>query len=107
MNYSSTRPTYFKSERQKYYGVRKTCIIKKLLKTRYLYKVGSPTPLRVVAKEEKFDLFERFNTEGVKHLGRDRLFVELKEHYAGFSRDIMAFIKSCSECHLQKNKKPL
>ena len=41
-------------------------------------------------------------------MGRDRLFVELKQHYTGFARDIvLAFIKSCSECQLQKCKKSL
>ena len=74
----------------------------------HLYRVGSPTPLRVVAKEELFDLFEKVHTEGGKHLGGARLFVELKQHYTAFPRDIvLAFIKSCSECQLQKCKKSL
>ena len=62
----------------------------------------------MVAKEELFELFEKVHTEGGKHLGRDRLFVELKRHYTGFSRDIvLGFLKSCNECQLQKCKKSL
>ena len=68
--YSGPCPTSSKSERQKYYRVRKTYIVKHLLKTRYLYRNESPTPLRVVAKEELFDLFEKVHIEGGKHLGR-------------------------------------
>ena len=60
----------------------------------------------MVAKEELFDLFEKVHTEGGKHLGRDRLFVELKKQYTGFSRDIvLGFLKSCNEYQLQKCKK--
>ena len=106
--YSGPCPTSSKSERQKYYRVRKTYIVKHLLNTRYLYRNESPTPLRFVAKEELFDLFEKVHTEGGKHLGRDRLFVELKKQYTGFSRDIvLGFLKSCNECQLQKCKKSL
>ena len=106
--YSGPCPTSPKSERQKYYRVRKTYIVKHLLNTRYLYRNESPTPLRVVAKEELFDLFEKVHTKGGKHLGRDRLFVELKKQYTEFSRDIvLGFLKSCNECQLQKCKNSL
>ena len=77
--YSGRYPTLSKSERQKYYRVRKTYIVKHLLNTRYLYRNESPTPLRVVTKEELFDLFEKIHTEGGKHLRSDPLFVELKK----------------------------
>ena len=107
-NYSGPCPTSSKSEQQKYYRVRKTYIVKHLLNTRYLYRNESPTPLRVVAKEELFNLFEKVHTEGGKHLVRDRLYVELKKQYTGFSRDIvLGFLKSCNECQLQKCKKSL
>ena len=50
--YSGPCPTSSKSERQKYYRVRKTYIVEHLLNTRYLYRNESPTSLRVIAKEE-------------------------------------------------------
>ena len=66
------------AERQRYYRIRNKYIVKELLNTKFLYELHSPSPLRVVAKEELFDLFERVYSEGGKHLGRDRLFAELK-----------------------------
>ena len=96
------------AERQRYYRIQNKYIVKELLNTKFLYELHSPSPLRVVAKEELFDLFERVHSEGGKHLGRDRLFAELKTKYAGFSRDlVMAFVKTCQECQLQKCRKSL
>ena len=40
----------------------------------------------MLAKEELFDLFEKVHTEGGKHLGRDKLFVEIKKQYTGLSK---------------------
>ena len=64
--------------------------------------------LRVVPKEELFDLFEKVHSEDGKHLGRDRLFFQLKKRYAGFSRKlVLAFVALCPECQLQKSKKSI
>ena len=77
-----------------------------MLNTKFLYELHSPNPLRIVAREELFDLFERVHSEGGRHLGRgDRLYAELKLQYAGFSRDlVMAFVKTCQECECQLQK---
>ena len=62
--------------------------------------------LEVVARGSFFDLFERVHTEGGKHLGRDRLFYVLKQHYRGFSKAVIqVYLNSCSEYQLQKCKK--
>ena len=64
--------------------------------------------MRIVSKEELFDLFERVHTEGGKHLGRDRLFADLKSQYTGVSRRlVLAFVSSSQECQLQKSLRSL
>ena len=64
--------------------------------------------LRVVSKESLFETLEAVHTEGEKHLGRDRMSVVLKQKYSGISKEVVQlFIKSCSECELQKCKKQL
>ena len=96
------------AERQRYYRIKKKYIVKEFFSTRYLFELHSPNPLRIVSKEELFDLFERVHTEGGKHLGRDRLFADLKSQYTGFSRSlVLAFVSSCQECQLQKSRKSL
>ena len=55
-----------------------------------------------------FDVFQQVHCEGGKHLGRDRLMIELKKRYCGFSKAIVqAFVKFCQECQLKKSKKSL
>ena len=64
--------------------------------------------LRVVPKEELFDLFEKVHSEDGKHIGRDRLFFQLKKRYSGFSRKlVLAFVALCHECQLKKSKKSI
>ena len=59
-------------------------------------------------KNELFNLFETVHSDDGKHLGRDRLFTELKKQFAGFSRKIvLKFVGMCPECQLQKSKKSL
>ena len=99
-------PTSKGAERQRYYRIKKKYTVKELFSTRYLFEIHSPSPLRIVPKEELFDLFERVHTEGGKHLGRDRLFAGLKSQYTGFSRSlILAFVSSCQNCKLQRSRK--
>ena len=101
-------PTSKGAERQRYYRIKKKYIVKEFFSTRYLFEIHSPTPLQIVSKEELFDLFERVHTEGGKHLGRDRLFADLKSQYTGFSRSlILAFVSSCQEYQLQRSRKSL
>ena len=53
-------------------------------------------------------MFSRVHNEGGKHLGRDRLMVELKKRYCGFSKAIVqAYVNLCTECQLKKGKKSL
>ena len=79
--YSGPCPVCNVSLKQKYYNTLKNI----------LYQVDCSEPpqlLRVVQKEELFDLFEKVHSEDGKHLGRDRLFFQLKKRYAGFSRKL-------------------
>ena len=79
-------------------------MVKEFYSTRYLFEILLPNPLQIVPKEELFDLsrvvhaeaVEVVHAEGRKHLGRDRLFADLKSRYTGFSRSlILAFVNSC------------
>ena len=64
------------------------------------------TLLRVLAKEELFDVFSRVHCEGGKHLGRDRMIIELKKRYCGFSKAVVQhYVNLCKECQLNKGKK--
>ena len=85
-------------------------VVKELLNIKFSHELYPPNPLRIVVREELFDLFERVHSEGGRHLGRDLLFAKLKSQYAGFSRDpeiVMVFVKTCQECQLQKCRKSL
>ena len=62
-------------------------VVKELLNIKFSHELYPPNPLRIVVREELFDLFERVHSEGGRHLGRDLLFAKLKSQYAGFSRD--------------------
>ena len=101
-------PTSKGAERLRYYRIKKKYIVKEFFFTKYLFEIHSPNPLQIVSKGDLFDLFERVHNEGGKHLGRDRLFADLKSQYTGFSRSlILAFVISCQECKLQRSRKSL
>ena len=69
---------------------------------------SQPNLMKIVPKNELFDLFETVHSHDGKHLGRDRLFTELKKQFTGFSRKIvLTFVGMCPECQLQKSKKSL
>ena len=64
--------------------------------------------LQVVPKDELFDTWEKVHLEDGKHLGRDRLYVELKYIYTSFSREIvLAFAGICKNVKLRKSKKSI
>ena len=106
--YTSPCPSVSGALRQRYYRVRKNYVVKHSNSTNILYKATSPNLLKVVPKNELFNLFETVHSDDGKHLGRDRLFTELKKQFAGFSRKIvLKFVGMCPECQLQKSKKSL
>ena len=108
--YSGPCPSVSSALRQKYYRIRKKYLVKDIQSTKILYQLNNTTGkfLQVVPKENLFDLFEKVHSEDGKHLGRDRLFVELKRGYTGFSRKIvLSFVGMCQECQLQKSKKSI
>ena len=104
-------PSIKGADRQRYYRLKKKYSVRQTQSSRLLYtsSAESPYPIRVLAKEELFDVFQNTHTSGAKHLGRDRLFTDLnKKHYSGFSREIVVlFVSLCDECQLQKSKKSL
>ena len=77
--YTSPCPSVSGALRQRYYRVRKNYVVKHSNSTNILYKATSPNLLKVVPKNELFNLFETVHSDGGKHLGRDRLFTELKK----------------------------
>ena len=96
------------AERQRYYILQKKYKVKEFFSTKYFYEIQSSDQLRVIPKEDLFDLLYRIHNDGGRHLGRDRLYAELKGQYAGFTRGlILAFVGSCQECQLQKSRKSL
>ena len=106
--YTSPCPSVSGALRQRYYRVRKNYVVKHSNSTNILYKATSPNLLKVVPKNKLFNLFETVHSDDGKHLGRDRLFTELKKQFAGFSRKIvLKFVGMCPECQLQKSKKSL
>lgn len=107
--YNGPCPSTSGAERQRYYRVRKRYVVKRTLHSlTTLYVEDPPNLLRVIPKDELFDLFEKVHCDGEKHLGRDRLFFELRKSYAGFSRKmVLAFVGMCQECQLQRSKKTL
>lgn len=108
--YSAPCPIISSGARQRYYRIRNKFTVKQTQSCRLLYSTSTDTSaeLRVLAKEEMFDVFQQVHCEGGKHLGRDRLMIELKKRYCGFSKEIVqAFVKYCQECQLKKSKKSL
>ena len=107
---SAPPPQTSAGDRQRYYRIQKKYIVKQTQSCQILYTSASDssTLLRVLAKEELFEVFSRVHSEGGKHLGRDRLMVELKKRYCGFSKAIVqAYVDLCRECQLKKGKKSL
>ena len=102
--YSGPCPVGNLTLKQKYYRVKKRYSIKRINSTNILcqtYYSEPPQLLRVVPKEELFDIFEKVHSEDNKHLGRDRLFFQLKKRYSGFSRKlVLAFVALFLECQL-------
>ena len=108
--YNGPCPSVHGASRQKYYRIRKKYLVKNINTSNILYQSDTPTCtiLQVVPKENLFDLFEKVHGEDGKHFGRDRLYIELKKKYTGFSRKIvLAFVGMCQECQLQKSKKSI
>ena len=104
--YTSLYPSVSGALRQTYYRFRKNYVVKQSNSTNILYKANSPNLFRGVPRNELFNLFETVHNDDGKHLGRDRLFTELKKQFAGFSRKIiLKFVGMCPECQLQKSKK--
>ena len=100
--YTNPCPSVSGALRQRYYWLSKNYVVKHSNSTNILYKANSPNLLRVVPRNELFNLFETVHSDDVKHLKRDRLFTELKKQFAGFSRKIvLKFVGMCPECQLQ------
>ena len=106
--YTSPCPSVSGALRQMYYRLTKNYVVKHSNSTNILYKANSPNLLRVVPRNELFNLFETVHSDDGKHLGRDILFTELKKQFAGFPRKIvLKFVGMCPECQLQKSEKSL
>ena len=108
--FSAPCPNTSAGARQRFYRIRKKYTVKQTQSCQILYQTASDTPtlLRVLAKEELFDVFSRVHCEGGKHLGRDRMIIELKKRYCGFSKAVVQhYVNLCKECQLKKGKKSL
>ena len=84
--YTSPCPSVSGALRQRYYRLRKNYVVKHSNSTNILYKANSPNLLRVEPRNELFNFFETVHNDDGKHLGRDRLFTELKNCSLDFLR---------------------
>ena len=76
---------------QRFYRIKRRYLVKDVHAQKIIYAAAgnSQNLLKVVSREFLFDLLEMVHTEGGKHLGRDRLFSELKQQYCGFSKEVV------------------
>ena len=107
--YSVQCPDTSPADRQRFYRIRKKYTAKQTQSCHLLYTTSdSSMLLRVLAKEELFDIFSHVHREGGKHLGRDRMITELKKRYCGFTKSVVqGYVNLCQECQLKKGKKSL
>ena len=108
--YSAPCLNFSAGARQRFYRIRKKYTVKHTQSCQILYTTApdSSTLLRVLAKEELFDIFSRLRYEGGKHLGRDRMIIELKKRYCGFTKTVVQdYVNLCQECQLEKGKRSL
>ena len=89
--FSAPCPNTSAGARQRFHRIRKKYTVKQTQSCQILCQTASDTPtqIRVLAKEELFDVFSRVHCEGGKHLGRDRMIIELKKRYCGFSKAVV------------------
>ena len=87
-SYSGPCPSVRGTLRQKYYRIKKKYLVRNINTTNILSQSDTATGnlLQVVPKDELFNIFEKVHVEYGKHLGRDRLYVELNKKYSGFSK---------------------
>ena len=83
-HYTSPCPSVSGALRQKYYRVRNNYLVMHSNSTNILYKANSPNLLKVMPRNELFNLFETVHSDDGKHLGRDRFFTELKNSLLDF-----------------------
>ena len=100
-------PSIKGAEGQRYNRLKKKYSVRQTQSSRLLYtsRAESPYPIRVLCKEESFDVFQNTQAAGAKHLGRERLKTDLKKHYSGVSREIVVLFESlCDKCQLEQVK---